>query len=240
MLVKTKGIVLHHVKYGDQSLILTIYTEEYGRQSYIINSTRGSKSKNRAGILQPLYLIELEVYQKKNREIQRIKELRILNPYSSIPFHIIKSSEVLFLAEILYRVLQEEEKNEELFQFLMNSLLAFDLMERGISVFHIWFLARLTSYLGILPDLQDAKNQWFDMQKGSMVASEPFHHYYMNPGTSGLLKKVFQMSIHELGEFSATLDDRNLLLLKILDYYHHHFNNLDHLKSFDVFKEVFH
>jgi len=66
MLVKTQGIILHIVRYGDQSLILTVYTEEFGRQSYIMNGTRGPKSKNRAGILQPLYMLDLEVYQKKN------------------------------------------------------------------------------------------------------------------------------------------------------------------------------
>ncbi|GAP69882.1 DNA replication and repair protein RecO [Bacteroidales bacterium 6E] len=240
MLVKTKGIVLHNVRYGDHSLILTVYTEEYGRQSYIMNASRGPKSKNKAGILQPLYMVDLEVYQKKNREIQRIKELRIINPYSSIPFHIVKSSEVIFLSEILYRVLQEEEKNLELFQFLENSLLAFDILESGVSIFHIWFLLRLTGFLGIKPDLQNNENHWFDMQKGLMVAREPFHNYYMNPGTSNLLKQIFQMNIQELGKFEAALDERTILLRKILEYYHQHFNNLEHLRSFDVLKEVFH
>ncbi|HAX94970.1 MAG TPA: DNA repair protein RecO [Prolixibacteraceae bacterium] len=240
MLVKTQGIILHIVRYGDQSLILTVYTEEFGRQSYIMNGTRGPKSKNRAGILQPLYMLDLEVYQKKNREIQRIKELRIINPYSTIPFHIVKSSEAIFLAEILYRVLQEEEKNVELFQFMMNSFLAFDLMEKGIVVFHIWFLSRLTSYLGIKPDVENFGNQWFDMQKGTLVVSEPYHHHYMNPGTSDLLKQILQMNIQELAGFSAPLDERNLLLMKLLDYYHHHFDNLENLRSLDIMKEVFH
>ena len=61
MLNKTRGIVLHHIKYSETSIIATIYTEVFGRQSYIIKGIRNKKSKIKANILQPLFLLNMEV-----------------------------------------------------------------------------------------------------------------------------------------------------------------------------------
>ena len=37
MLYKTRGIVFRFVKYGETSIIVTIFTELFGLQSYIVN-----------------------------------------------------------------------------------------------------------------------------------------------------------------------------------------------------------
>ena len=36
MIHKTRGIVLHSVKYGETSLIAHVYTEAFGSQSYLL------------------------------------------------------------------------------------------------------------------------------------------------------------------------------------------------------------
>ena len=143
MLVSTEGIVLHSIKYGESSLIVTIYTKAFGRQSYIINAARSKKSKNRAGILQPLFLVSLVSYQKHSREIQRIKEIKNEPTYQNIPFDIVKSTQVIFLGEMFYKTLVEQESSPEMFEFIKNSLLYFDLNEKGSANFHLWFLFRL-------------------------------------------------------------------------------------------------
>src|SRR5680860_561220 len=101
MLATTEGIVLHFIKYGESSVIATIYTREFGRQSFYINAARSKKSKYKASLLQPLFLVDLVTYQKQNREIQRVKEMKGSQTYQNIPFDIIKSTQVIFLAEIL-------------------------------------------------------------------------------------------------------------------------------------------
>lgn len=240
MLEKTRGIVFHSVKYGDNSLILTIYTEKFGRQSLIINAARNSKSKNRAGLLQPLFIVDMEIYQKKNREIQRIKEFRLASPYLSIPYDMVKTAQTLFISEILNKIIIEEEQNTALYHFLESSLLFFDLMDKGKSLFHIWFLSHLTGYLGIMPDTTGREREWFDMQMGTMVAGEPPHPAYMKPGISSLFRKVLETGIRDLSGFKAEQAEKIMLLDKILEYYTMHFNNLDGLKSPEILREVFH
>lgn len=239
MLEKTRGIILHTVKYGDSSLILTVYTEKFGRQAFMINAVRNSRSKIKAGILQPLFIVDLEVYEKKTREVQRIREVRVAHPYGSIPFDIIKTTQAIFLGEVLFRVLQEEESNPSLFHFMEGTLLFFDLMEKEKSLFYIWFLVHLTNYLGIVPDIQGVQDGWLDMQKGTLVPVEPLHSQFMDINITLKLKQLLLTSLQDLGKFNLSRDERQILVKKLLEYYHLHFNNLVTLRSLDVLKEVF-
>ena len=111
MLAATEGIVLHYIKYGESSVIATIYTKDFGRQTYIINAARSKKSQNKAGILQPLFLVDLVTYQKQTREMQRIKEIKNTPVYQNIPFQVAKSSQAIFLAEMLYKTLMAQESS---------------------------------------------------------------------------------------------------------------------------------
>ena len=169
MLSATEGIVLNSIKYGENSLIATIYTKDAGRQSFIINAIRNKKKVYRQGILQPLFLVELIAYYKDSRDIQRIKEIKNCPVYQNIPFDVSRSAQALFIAEILNKTLREQESSPLLFDFIKNSLLFFDLTEKSTANFHLYFLFHLTEYLGFMPNINKTKDEgWFDMQKGSV------------------------------------------------------------------------
>lgn len=44
MLCKTRGIVLHAIPYNDKYSIIYMYTEAFGRTSYLVARSRGKKS----------------------------------------------------------------------------------------------------------------------------------------------------------------------------------------------------
>ncbi len=240
MLATTEGIVLHSIKYGESSVIATIYTRDFGRQSYLVNAARSTKSKNKAGFLQPLFLVELVAYQKQTRELHRIKELKSLNIYQNLPFDVTKSTVAIFLAEMLYKSISEQESYTELYDFIVNSLLYFDLMEKGSSNFHLWFLLRLTEYLGFLPQLRKAGFQnWFDMKKGAMVSFQPSHPFYANKEVTEALLNLAPIKMKNISEFHVTRTIRDSLLTALVDYYQLHFDNLGEIKSLKVLREVF-
>ena len=240
MLATTEGIVLHSIKYGESSVIATIYTRDFGRQSYLVNAARSTKSKNKAGFLQPLFLVELVAYQKQTRELHRIKELKSLNIYQNLPFDVTKSTVAIFLAEMLYKSISEQESYTELYDFIVNSLLYFDLMEKGSSNFHLWFLLRLTEYLGFLPQLRKAGFQnWFDMKKGAVVSFQPSHPFYANKEVTEALLNLAPIKMKNISEFHVTRTIRDSLLTALVDYYQLHFDNLGEIKSLKVLREVF-
>jgi DNA repair protein RecO (recombination protein O) len=239
MLAKTRGVVLHTLQYGESSLIVTMYSENHGRISCLIHATRGIKAKNKSSILQPLFILEVEMYLKKSRELQRIKEIRLFKPYLSIPYDVIKSSQILFLAELLNKIIREEESNPALYSFIENSLIFFDSMKEGTANFHIWFLARFTEFAGIYPHLSDIGQGWFDMKKGMITGKVPLHPFFMDQETTACFKNIINLNIHELSGFHIPYSIRNDLLNNLLEYYHQHFENLENFNSLAVLHEVF-
>ena len=240
MLITTDGIVLHFIKYGGSSVIATIFTREYGRQSFMVNAARSKTSKNKASILQPLFLVNLVAYEKQSREIQRIKEIRSSQTYQNIPFEVVKSTQVIFIAEILYKTIGEQESYPEIYDFIQNSLLYFDLMEKGVSNFHLWFLFRLTEYLGFLPDTSFVGFEgWFDLQKGAVVAFEPSHPLFMHKQATQVFMDLAVLKINELSDFRISREMRDYIIEHLINYYQLHFENLGEIKSLKVLRELF-
>lgn len=239
MLEKTRGIFLHSVKYSETSLITTIYTETYGRQSFMINGVRSKNTTVKAAIFQPLYLLDLEFYYKAGREIHRLKNARIANPYATIPFDIKKSTQILFLAEVLYKCLREEETNTDLFNFIYHSLTFLDLADSGISNFHIWFLFKLTRFLGINPSQDNSLiSNFFDMQTARFVSHEPLHTQFTDKQSTILFSRLFDVDLSSIETLDYTHNDRKIILEKILEFYKIHFDNFGEIKSLRILKEV--
>lgn len=241
MLYKTRGIVLHHIKYSETSVIVTIYTESFGRQSYIINGVRSKKSRIKANILQPLFLLNMEVYHKPKRDLQRVKELQNDFVFSSLPYDIRKSTLAIFIAEILYKTIQEHEPNSDLFNYLYNSIKVLELKEEGISNFHLYFLLHLTKYLGFFPDNNYSEaNGYFDLKLGSFVLLKPLHLFGLNAEESKVLSQLLKFSENQHESLRISYKIRMILLEKILDYYSLHNEGVSNIKSLSILKEVFH
>src|SRR6478735_3099016 len=112
MLHKTRGIVLKTTLYSESSVIVQVFTEKFGIQSYLINGVKKPKAKIRMNMLQPLHLLDMVVYHKINIGIQRVSDLRPSPVFRSIPYDIVKSSIVMFLNEVLYKSIRQQHTDE--------------------------------------------------------------------------------------------------------------------------------
>ncbi|MEG0455538.1 MAG: recombination protein O N-terminal domain-containing protein, partial [Bacteroides sp.] len=66
MLQKTIGIVLHTLKYNDTSNIIEMYTELFGRASFLVSVPRSRKSAVKSVLFQPMSIIEFEADFRPN------------------------------------------------------------------------------------------------------------------------------------------------------------------------------
>lgn len=240
MLVTTQGIVLHFIRFGDNSIIANIYTREFGRQAYILHISRSRRSQGKTGIIQPLFLVEIIAYQKDTREVQTIKEIKNQPVYQNIPFDVAKSAQALFIAEILSKTLREQESAPNLFQFISNALLFFDLAEEGIASFHLWFLIHVTEFLGFKPDTERGGfRNWFDLRKGIVVPHEPSHPFFIHREATDDFCRLASSKISELKQLNLSRERRNYLTSKVVEYYQLHFEHLGEVKSLKVLQELF-
>jgi DNA repair protein RecO (recombination protein O) len=240
MLQKTRGIVLHSLKYGETGMIATIYTELYGRMSFLLHGTRARKSPMKASQLQALFLVELELYYKPGRELHHIKELKNAYPFSSIPFEIAKSSQVIFLAEVLNKVLREEESHHALFEFLFYSIQVLDLINEGVTNFYLIFLVQLSRFLGFGPTNNFLLEvPYYDLMAGIFVAAIPSHPHYLNKEESSIFSALLNMSYEKAAEIRIESTIRDVLTDRILDYFSLHLGSKITSKSLVILREIF-
>ena len=240
MIHKVKGVVLHHVKYKESSAVVYMYTDLFGRQAYLVHSIRGKKSRYPGNLLQSLTFLELEAYHKEGKELQRIRELRNYIPYRSIPYDMQKSSQAMFLGEVLYRVLREEEPNRELYEFLENSLQLLDVSDENPANFHLLFLVQLTRFLGFYPvDNYGEGRTGFDMRNGHYGDGPVLHPDHFDSRSSELLHRMLGIGFGDIHKLSVNQEVRTQFLNDLMDYYRLHVHGLGKLKSLDILHEIF-
>jgi len=240
MLEKTRGIILHQIKYTDSGIVTQIYTQKFGRQSFLIKGMRKRKTGKHAILFQPMFILDLVLYYKQTREMQSLKEFSVsFTPYN-IYSNIKKSCVAIFLGEILTSVLKEESPHEEMFDFIEESIIYFEQCKEGFANFHIAFLAGLSSFLGFEPGQRlEKENIFFDMVNGIFVPIPPVHGNYANEEITNILADFFMASYDSIDKISLTGKMRNDVLETIVRFYSLHLPGLKKIKSLDVLKEVF-
>ncbi|WP_017730028.1 DNA repair protein RecO [Nafulsella turpanensis] len=227
MLHKTKGIVLNYLKYGESSIIVKVFTEEFGMQSYIVNSVRSSKAKSRIALFQPLTLLDMVVYYREQTSLHRIKEMKCIVPFTSIPFEFRKSGIALFMTEVLLKTVKGEEQSLPLFEFLQESVLLLDRLQENYSNFHLQFLLQLSSFLGFAPGT--AEELYEQVHPGGNISGFAADE---KEALEAILQQGFNTSIR-LGA-----EQRKHILRNILQFYRLHVDNFGELKSLSVLQEV--
>jgi DNA repair protein RecO (recombination protein O) len=240
MLEKTRGIILHQIKYTDSGIVVRLYTRKFGRQSFLIKGMRNRRAGKHNILFQPLFILDLEMYYKASREMQVLKEFSVsFTPYD-IHSNIKKSCVAIFLGEVLTSVLKEESPHEEMFDYIEESIIYFDRCKEGFANFHIAFLTGLSSFLGFEPGHRtNISDSYFDMTNGIFVPLPPVHGNYANAEVSNILADFFVTSYDTAGSIVLTGILRNEVLETLVRYYSLHLPGLKKIRSLEVLKEVF-
>ena len=238
MLHKTKGIIFHTINYSETSLIVKILTPDFGVRSYMVKGVRGKKSKYKATIFQPMTLVELVISNTDKAELQRISEINISFPYSDIPYNVIKSSITLFLNEIVCKAIQEQNSNEDMFEFISNSLQILDLKKDNCSNFHIFFMLQLSRYLGFFPQGNYSSSAVFDLMEGRFVSLVPNHPHYLNANQSWLLSELMNVEYSATHQLPIDKTARKQLLQALIKFYQLHIPSFGEIKSHEILEQV--
>lgn len=239
MLHKTRGIVLKTTSYGESSVIVQVFTEKFGLQSYIINGVKKPRAKISLNMLQPLHLLDMVVYHKNNGGIQRISELKNAPLLQTIPYDIVKSSIVMFLNEVLYKTVKQQSADEHLFDFLFSAVELLDHQNTGLANFHLLFLIRLSRYLGFYPDRYMAgEADYFDLKNGTFSRYKPDGLQFLSQPYTDIFARLLQSDMSDSESLQISNSERRYLISKLLEYYAMHTENFGNIHSHEVLEEV--
>jgi len=240
MLVKTRGVILHKIKYSDSGLVVQVYTRDLGRLSILIKGMRSRKSNKHGALFQPMFVLDLVFYYKEARSMQLLKEFTVSYLPSEIYSDIKKGTVAIFLCEVLTSVLREETPHYEMYDYIEESVKYLNNSVTGYSNFHIAFLIGLCSYLGFEPGARiEESNKYFDLINGAFVNLQPGHGEYADAEISSVLARFFRASYNDIANIPLTGKQRNDVLETILRYYSVHLPGLRKIHSLEVLKEIF-
>ena len=233
MLQKTKGIALHYHKYSESSVIAKIFTKEFGLQSFIINGVRQKKAKSKLGLLRPLSFLNLEIYKKSKRGLNRIKEISISKVLERIHYDINKSLLAVFIAEVLLKALLEEEKEKPLFCYIETLVSELENLDRVQNTFPLVFLINLSAYLGFYPSKENSELSFYDLQNGCFSKKGFSHNHFISGEDLQNFKTILFQEKKNMSQ-----ENRKKILLILLDYYRLHHYELKNLKSHAVIEQL--
>jgi len=237
MQIRTKAVVLSKQRFKDHDLIVKCYTHRYGIKSYILkNILKSKKGKLKPAYFQLFTLLEIEGDHKDSRSLQYIRDVKLSYNTNTIHTNVVKSSIVLFLAEILSGILKEEESNDALFNFIEASIKWFETHDT-YSNFHLIFLLELTKYLGFYPDLND-RYDYFDLAEGKYQATNS-GIYCISDENLMYLKQVLGIKFDGNKKLQMSGDQKREFLSMILLYFKLHLDGFKEPKSLAILNEVF-
>lgn len=228
MLHTTRAVVLKTIRHGDGTVVLKALTEALGVRSFLVRV--GKRGGIAAGALQALNRIELVAQETPERELLTVRELRVAEPYTQVPYDAIRGAVALFVQEVLYRTLRGEVADVGLFGFVQHALKALDEVP-DLRNYPLVFLVRYGDELGFLPSEPLPGEDHFDLLEGEFVVGAVNHGHTMGPSLSSALADLLPIGFDQMHLLSLVPSLRRDLLDHLLLYFRMHQEGLGELRS---------
>jgi len=239
----TKGIVLRTVKYGETSVIVTIFTELFGVQAYLVNGVRtfSKKGSGKANLFQPTSILEMVIYHNELKQLQRIKEFRWSFLYQNILSDVRKNAVALFMVELLTKCLKQPEANPDLFHFAEDSFIHLDEASDAVTAnFPLFFALHLPVFFGFrFSDNYSERLPFLDLQEGEFVKEQPRHPHFLDDKQAFVTSQLLKVQQpEELEDIKLNHDFRRNLLYAFEVYYALHIQDFGTMRTPPVLREI--
>lgn len=243
MIHKTKGIVLRSVKYGETSLVVTIFTELSGLQSYLVNGVRtpSKKGSPKANLFQSAAILDLIAYRNEFKNLQRLKEFKWAYLYQHILSDVRKNAVALFMIELLTKCLKQPEANAELFYFVEDALQHLDNANDTVTAnFPLFFALHLAVFFGFrISDEFTGNIHYLDLEEGRFVEDQPKHSHYLHCREAAAVSHILKvMQPAELQEVALNQEMRQRITHALEEYYALHISDFGTMRTLPVLREV--
>ncbi len=240
MIEKITGIVIDTVKHSDRFNIVTLFTREHGRMSFLSPAGKGRSAAARNARLMPLSVVTADVSINPTRELQTLPTPQRAVVWHDIYFNPVKSSVAIFMSEFLNAYLRYSEADSREWNYIFNAIETLDKGGRGMANLHLAFLIGFLRMAGIVPDVRGyGPGYWFDMQGGTFSRYAPLHRDSIRPEEAAYIPLLARMTPANCRAFRFSAVQRRRLLALLLHYYTVHFPGLANLKSPAILTDLF-
>lgn len=233
-------IALRTINYSDNRSILSAWSAERGYVSFSMPAGKGREAGRRRALTMPLSAFEGVCDIKEGRDIFFIRDLKPMNVGISMLSDPSKLAVALFLAEVFEKILRVSQRDDALSLTLFDTINALNFAgRRGTANFTLWTLYRLTTVLGIEPDMSEWQpGAVFDIENARWHRTGLTAHS-ITDDESLAVRLLGRMTRENIERISLSRDNRRRMLDGLLKYYELHYCKVLPLNSLDVVRELF-
>lgn len=240
---KTKGIILRTIKYGETSLVATVYTELFGLQTYMLKGVRKAtkKSSPKSNYFQPGAILAMEVYHNELKNIQFIKEYEWAHLFHRIFFDVVRNAVAMYIAELLLQCIKQPEPNPDIFFLVENSLLFTDnANDTAAANMPLYFTLQLALLSGFrLLGTYNTRTPVLDLREGIFITAVPAHNDYLKEEEASVTSLIYTTENFDgLQETMLNKTMRRNLLNAYLLYLSFHIQDMGEIKTLMVLQQV--
>lgn len=243
MVHTTRGIILKTVKYGETSLICTIFTELLGLQSYMVKGVRTVKAKSRkANLLFPGSVLDMIVYEQPNKNLQMIKEYQPFLIYESIQEDVVKNGVALFAMEVIHQLINSHDAQPELFEFLLHFLIHLDkASSKVIANYPLFFIIQSARYSGYyLSGEYNTTTPFVDVHEGRFSEHSSAFPPFITDRNAMLMSALNQATtFDEIEEVKMNAEERKNMMQYFLTFLQLHVPHFRELRTIAVLTAIF-
>lgn len=237
MLIKTQAIVLNRIKYTDNSFVVNLFSQAKGKIAVLARTSH--KAGLKANIFAPLNIVQAEFQIKDTRSIQGMSYCELVKSPTSIDSSIEKICISQFIAEIIMKMVREEEQNLVLYDFFRSTIDAIETSENNIVNLHIIFLKEFAKHLGFeITNNFCSETPYFNSREGMflpfLTSDEESFDQQLSLAFSQMLSTTYDNN-----NIKVSYEYRRKIIENMLAYYKIHTENISEIKSLKVLNEVF-
>ncbi|MES2628019.1 MAG: DNA repair protein RecO [Bacteroidota bacterium] len=228
MIEGVSAIVLSSFPYSESSVISKCFTREYGLNSFVLKGAKSPGNKHKLAVLRSFQPVEVVHYRGRS-DLHLIKEIRIDYPLHSIATNPEKTCIALFLSELLYKTLNDNVRDEPLFDFVLSSVKWLEHTDDYLN-FHLRFMMQLSRYLGFYPGTTESFDRSYF---GELDLGESRQEVNL------LLNELIRQPEYAVNTMKITNNQRRELLRAMVAFYGIQLEKFLDIKSLPVLESIF-
>ncbi len=239
MILSTRGIVLHSMDYSETSIIVRVYTEQLGLQSYIVKGVRKKGARLKRNLFSPLSVLKLVANHKEGEGLRVLREAACFHQLNSIATNMSKMTVSIYMSELLTRTITAQMQDPNLYAYLEESILRLEETSGSVAGFPLSFTIGLSHFMGFDPHNNFSDElTYFDLMEGDFCQHPPSHPHYFSSPLSNHFSEVLTALDAGIVFLSLANIVRTELLSKMLEYFRIHIPGFGELKSVKVLTDL--
>ena len=149
---KTLAFVLKKQDYRDTSLLVDLYTKDWGRVRGIVKGIRDARARF-GSTLEPFSLNEILFYKRRKSDLHLVTHAELINSFNPVHDELERYATACYCMELVAELVEGEESSPEIFALIQDTLKFLSSgasPKRSARIFEVKLLDRL----GMMPEVK--------------------------------------------------------------------------------------